>query len=333
IVHMAKCHNVLPEHLKHIFFCPFLSFSLPFRSLVNEDVAYVVSASKRSGCGRKISWFRNEVLRKRESTRGMDGQEMLPLALVTRQVLYRCSPVQVFNVNCSYHPASKVVGTKWNVKQVRSRLGEGRRRWFPRSGDASAGGNILVLTAELVTCARGGRTGAIRDPVSVIIVANLPVIIIVVVVIIIDVHKDRGPNMKKKFDSIVTITQHILSKRQFGNVLRMEDTETFYRRPLEVYTVWVTQDVISHWSIDFAGGSLGALAARAADLSIPSAHNTAWRSLVAGSGCRWEWTFRRRSWFQWGDATTDWPAVDATATLSPSADRSVDSGRLCTPPV
>ncbi|KYN15420.1 hypothetical protein ALC57_12469 [Trachymyrmex cornetzi] len=140
---------------------------------------------------------------------------MLPLTLITRQVLYRCSPVQVFNVNCSYHLASKdanifaflltidqgsryiqllvmmrrrmllVMVRRMYLQQVRSRLGEGRRRWFPRSGNTSAGGNVLVLTAELVTCARGGRTGAIRDSVSVIIVANLPVIIVVVVVVVI----------------------------------------------------------------------------------------------------------------------------------------------------
>lgn len=33
-------------------------------------------------------------------------------------------------------------------------------------------------------------------------------------------------------------------------------------------------------------------------------------SPVAGSGRGWEWTFRRRSWFQWGDTTTDWSTVD-----------------------
>ncbi|KYM81233.1 hypothetical protein ALC53_08304 [Atta colombica] len=47
----------------------------------------------------------------------------------------------------------------------------------------------------------------------------------------------------REFDSIVIITQHILSKRQFGNVFRM-DMETFYRHPLEVYTVWITQDIM-----------------------------------------------------------------------------------------
>lgn len=67
---------------------------------------------------------------------------------------------------------------------MRSRLGEGRRRRFPRSSDTGAGGNVLVLTAELVARARGGRAGAVRDSVPVIIVANLPVIIVVVIVIV-----------------------------------------------------------------------------------------------------------------------------------------------------
>jgi len=46
------------------------------------------------------------------------------------------------------------------------------------------------------------------------------------------------------------------------------------------------------------------------ELIGPVAYNTTWRSPVAGGGCGWEWTFRRRSWFQWGDTTTDWLAVD-----------------------
>lgn len=83
------------------------------------------------------------------------------------------------------------------LQQVRSRLGEGRRRWFPRSGDTGAGGNVLVLTAELVACARGGRAGAIRDSMSVIIVANLPVIIVVVTAIVI-VCEARGGRARRR---------------------------------------------------------------------------------------------------------------------------------------
>jgi len=82
---------------------------------------------------------------------------------------------------------------------MRSRLGEGRRRWFPRSGDTGADGNVLVLTAELVARARGGRAGAIRNSVSVIIVANFPVIIVVVIVTAIAIVREaRGGRARRR---------------------------------------------------------------------------------------------------------------------------------------
>lgn len=95
-----------------------------------------------------------------------------------------------------------VVVRRMYLQQVRSRLGEGRRRWFPRSGDPGAGGNVLVLAAELVARARGGRAGAIGDAVSVIIVADLPVIVVVVVIVIVTavaiVREARGGRARRR---------------------------------------------------------------------------------------------------------------------------------------
>lgn len=83
---------------------------------------------------------------------------------------------------------------------MRSRLGEGRRRRFPRSGDAGAGGNVLVLTAELVARVRGGRAGAIRNSVPVIIVADLPIIVVIVIVVTaaVIVREARGGRARRR---------------------------------------------------------------------------------------------------------------------------------------
>lgn len=93
-----------------------------------------------------------------------------------------------------------VVVWRMYLQQVRSRLGEGRWRRFPRSGDTGAGRNVLILTAELVARARGSRAGAIRDSVSVIIVANFPVIIIVIVIVtaIAIVREARGGRARRR---------------------------------------------------------------------------------------------------------------------------------------
>lgn len=93
-----------------------------------------------------------------------------------------------------------VVCLRMYLQQVRSCLGEGRRRWFPRSGDTGAGGNVLVLTAELVACARGSSAGTICDSMSVIIVANLAVIIVVVIVIVtaIVIAEARGGRARRR---------------------------------------------------------------------------------------------------------------------------------------
>lgn len=87
---------------------------------------------------------------------------------------------------------------------MRPRLGEGRRRWFPRSGDTSADGNILVLAAKLVIRPRSGCVaGAIRDPVSiiVIVVANFSVIVVAAAIIIVAVAaicESRGGRARRR---------------------------------------------------------------------------------------------------------------------------------------
>lgn len=82
---------------------------------------------------------------------------------------------------------------------MRSRLREGRRGWFPRSGDTGADGSVLVLTAELVARARGVRAGAVRERVPVIVVivvANVSVVVIVVAIA--TVRKPRGGRARRR---------------------------------------------------------------------------------------------------------------------------------------
>lgn len=84
---------------------------------------------------------------------------------------------------------------------MRSRLGEGRRWWFPRPSDTGAGGNVLVLTAELVARTRSGRAGAIDDSVPIITVVDLPIIVVVVIVIVtavVIVREARGGRTRRR---------------------------------------------------------------------------------------------------------------------------------------
>lgn len=92
---------------------------------------------------------------------------------------------------------------RMDLQQVRSRLGEGGRRWFPRSSHAGTGRRVIVLAAELVARTRSGRAGAIHHPVSIIIVvANVAVVIIVVAVAIIAViaivREPRGGRARRR---------------------------------------------------------------------------------------------------------------------------------------
>lgn len=84
------------------------------------------------------------------------------------------------------------------LQQVRPRLGEGRRRWFPRPGDTGTRGNVFILTAELVARTRGGRTGAIRVSVVIVVVTNVSVIIVVVVAAVVIVRQPRGGRARRR---------------------------------------------------------------------------------------------------------------------------------------
>jgi len=83
------------------------------------------------------------------------------------------------------------------LQQMRSRLREGRRGWFPRSSDTGADGNVLVLTAELVARARGIRADAICDrmPVIIIVIANISVVVVIAVV---TVRKPRSGRARRR---------------------------------------------------------------------------------------------------------------------------------------
>ena len=78
---------------------------------------------------------------------------------------------------------------RWmDLKQMRPRLREGRRGWFPRTRDAGADGCIVVVTAKFVG-RRCGAAGAVHHRVTfvvivvVIVVCNVTVVVVVIVII------------------------------------------------------------------------------------------------------------------------------------------------------
>ena len=71
---------------------------------------------------------------------------------------------------------------RMDLKQMRPRLREGRRGWFPRARDAGADGRVVVVAAKLVG-GRCGSGGAIYHRVSLVVVVVVIIVVVAVVVV------------------------------------------------------------------------------------------------------------------------------------------------------